>query len=58
MKQSYTQTPRTMQSATWIEGGQAVHFYPQSRTESAAGVVLAIVLGIVFAAALVHWWAA
>ena len=35
----------------------AIQHFPQSRTESAAGFVLAIVLGIVGAAALVHWWA-
>lgn len=58
MKSSYYTTPRTMDEATWISGGNAVHHYPQSRTEVAAGVVLAVVLGIVFAAALLHWWAA
>ena len=57
MKSSHYLTPRTMEDATWVSGGQAIHHYPQSRTESAAGVVLAIVLGIVFAAAMVHWWA-
>ncbi len=55
MKSSYHTTPRTMEDATWIAGGQAIHHYPQSRTERAAGVVLAVVIGIVLAALLVHW---
>lgn len=55
MKSSYHTTPRTMESATWIASGQAIHYYPQSRTERAAGVVLAVVIGILLAAALVHW---
>lgn len=55
MKSSYITTPRTMADATWVAGGQAIHHYPQSRTERAAGVVLAIVIGALLAAALVHW---
>ena len=58
MKSSYVTTPRTMDDATWVAGGQAIHHYPQSRTERAAGVVLAVVIGIIGAAGLVHWWAA
>lgn len=57
MKSSYISTPRTMEDATWVAGGQAIHHYPQSRTERAAGFVLAVTLGITFAAAAVHWWA-
>jgi len=56
MKSSYHTTPRTMDECTFISGGQAIHHYPQSRTESAAGVVLAIVIGILLAAAVLHWW--
>ena len=48
--------PRTMESGRWAFDADPIQHYPQSRTESAAGVVLAIVLGIVFAAALVHFW--
>lgn len=55
MKSSYYQCPRTMEDATWVAGGQAIHHYPQSRTERAAGVVLAVVIGVVLAALLVHW---
>jgi ABC-type nitrate/sulfonate/bicarbonate transport system permease component len=55
MKSSYIITPRTMEDATWVAGGQAIHHYPQSRTEVAAGVVLAVVIGIALAALLVHW---
>jgi hypothetical protein len=28
----------------------------ESRAEAAAGIVLAIIVGVVLAAALVHWW--
>lgn len=56
MKSSYHTTPRTMEDATWVAGGQAIHHYPQSRTEVAAGFVLAVVIAIVLAAAAVHWW--
>jgi hypothetical protein len=58
MKSSYVTTPRTMEDATWVAGGQAIHHYPQSRTERAAGVVLAVVIGILMAGALVVWWSA
>jgi hypothetical protein len=56
MKSSYIITPRTMEDATWVAGGQAIHHYPQSRTERAAGIVLAVVIGILMALALVAWW--
>lgn len=55
LKNSHYQSPRTMEDATWVAGGQAIHYYPESRTERAAGVVLAVVIGIVLAALLVHW---
>lgn len=56
MKSSHYLTPRTMEDATWVSGGQAIHHYPQSRTEVAAGFVLAVTIGILLAAAAVHWW--
>lgn len=58
MKSSYTQTPRTMQSATWIEGGQAIFHYPESGTQKVYGYLLAIGIGIGLALALVSWWSA
>ena len=56
MKQSHFATPRTMHDGTWIANAQAIHHFRQSRTESAAGVVLAVVIGILLAAALLHWY--
>lgn len=58
MKSSYVTTPRTMEDATWVAGGQAIHYYPQSRTEKVAGLVLAVVIGVLMAGALVAWWSA
>ena len=58
MKSSYITTPRTMADATWVAGGQAIHHYPQSRTEFAAGLVLAVVIGIALAVLLMAWWSA
>ena len=58
MKSSYISTPRTMEDATWVAGGQAIHHYPQSRTERAAGVVLAVVIGIALTVLLMAWWSA
>lgn len=58
MKSSYTKSPRTLDECTFIAGGNAIQHFPQSRTESAAGVVLAVILGILLAASLAHWWAA
>lgn len=49
--------PRTMESGHWSFNADPIEFYPQSRTERAAGVVLAVVIGIIGAASLVHWWA-
>ena len=57
MKSSYTKSPRTLDECTFIAGGNAIQHFPQSRTEHAAGFVLAVVIGIVLAAALVHWYA-
>jgi ABC-type nitrate/sulfonate/bicarbonate transport system permease component len=58
MKSSYITTPRTLEDATWVAGGQAIHHYPQSRTEKVAGLVLAVVIGVLMALALVAWWTA
>jgi ABC-type nitrate/sulfonate/bicarbonate transport system permease component len=55
MKSSYVTTPRTMESGHWSFNADPIEHYPQSRTERAAGVVLAVVIGIVLAALLVHW---
>lgn len=55
MKASYFVTPRTMESAQWACNADPISYHPQSRTESAAGVVLAVVIGIIFAALLLHW---
>lgn len=51
------QIPRTMEGGSWRYDCDPISHYPQSRTERAAGVVLAVVLGIIGAAMLVHWWA-
>ena len=50
--------PRTMEQGRWAFDADPIQHFPQSRTEVAAGVALAVVLGILFAAAAVHWWAA
>jgi hypothetical protein len=49
--------PRTMESGHWSFNADPIEHYPQSRTERAAGVVLAVVIGLLGAAALLHWWA-
>ena len=48
--------PRTMESGNWSFDCDPIQHFPQSRTESAAGVVLAVIIGIFLAAGLVHWW--
>jgi len=50
--------PRTMESGHWSFNADPIEHYPQSRTERAAGVVLAVVIGILMAGALVVWWSA
>ena len=50
--------PRTMERASWRYDCDPISHYPQSRTERAAGVVLAVVIGVLMAAALVAWWTA
>jgi hypothetical protein len=49
-------TPRTVQSAAQ-RAYAGSHSKPQTRGEAVAGVVLAVVIGIIGAALLVHWWA-
>lgn len=48
--------PRTMESGQWAFDADPIEFHPQSRTESAAGVLLAVAIGLGLAAALLHWW--
>jgi hypothetical protein len=50
--------PRTMESGHWSFNADPIEHYPQSRTERAAGVFLAVVIGILMATALVAWWTA
>jgi len=50
--------PRTMDSGSWRYDCDPISHYPQSRSERAAGVVLAVVIGVLLAAAMLHWWAA
>ena len=52
-------TPRTMRDAIrdpwdWLQASPR----PDTPAEQIAGVVLALIIGIVGAAALAHWWAA
>lgn len=47
--------PRTMESGHWSFDADPISYHPQSRTERAAGVVFAVVIGVLLAAALVHW---
>lgn len=53
----YYQAPRTLDSA-FRTARYADPIEPPSRTERIAGVLLAVVIGVLGAAALVHWWAA
>lgn len=50
----YTLTQR--ESRDSVRYASSIGHYPQSRTERAAGVVLAVVVGILTAAGFVHWW--
>jgi hypothetical protein len=49
--------PRTMEAGSWRYDCDPIQHFPQSRTEHAAGVVLAIVIGILLAASAAHWYA-
>ena len=55
MKQSYTQTPRSMSEATWTHGAYSVS-YKKSRLSVIGGYVLAFAIGAGMAALLVAWW--
>lgn len=48
--------PRTMEAGSWRYDCDPIQHFPQSRTEHAAGFVLAVVIGILLAASLAHWW--
>ena len=48
--------PRTMESGQWSFDADPIQRFPQSRTEHAAGFVLAVVIAILLAAAALHWW--
>ena len=52
MKLSHYQTPRTLADCTFEVGHPEV----MSRTESVAGVLLAIAIGVGMACLLVAWW--
>jgi ABC-type nitrate/sulfonate/bicarbonate transport system permease component len=47
--------PRTMEQGRWAFDADPIQHFPQSKGEVVAGVVLAVVIGIVLAALLVHW---
>lgn len=47
--------PRTMESGHWSFDADPIQHFPQSRTEKAAGVVLAVVIGVLLAWLLVNW---
>lgn len=49
------QTPRTLSESSFVTGYPAV--VVTSRRERIAGVLLAVVIGVVMAALLAHWWA-
>jgi hypothetical protein len=55
MKQSYTQTPRSMSEATWTTGAYGVS-YKKSRLSLIGGYVLVFAIGAGMAALLVAWW--
>ena len=48
--------PRTMESGHWSFNADPISYHPQSRTEKVAGLVLAVVIGVLMALALVAWW--
>ena len=48
--------PRTMEQGRWAFDCDPISYHPQSRTERAAGVVLAVFIGVAMALALVAWW--
>ena len=48
---------RSMQAAFGPYTDDKLQPMRESRTESAAGFMLAVLIGVLLAAALVHWWA-
>ena len=46
-------TPRTMAECSWQQGYPSVQITP--RSERFAGVILAVVIGVVLAALWAHW---
>ena len=55
-------TPRTLRDARrdpydWWRGPFRASPRPDTPAERIAGVVLALIIGIIGAAALLHWWA-
>lgn len=53
-------TPRTLSDCSWHTGyaSAQLHRDPIPATERAAGVLLAVVIGVLLAVSLVHWWSA
>ncbi len=54
-------TPRTLSECSFVVGYRSLdhsHHRRESVTERAAGVVLAVVCGVMLALALAHWWSA
>jgi hypothetical protein len=52
-------TPRTLADCSFTVGHQLIehtHHRRESPAERIAGVLLATALGVIGAAALVHWW--
>ena len=47
--------PRTLQQAFGPHTSRDVHPMPESRTERIAGVLVAVVVGVLGALAIVHW---
>jgi hypothetical protein len=50
--------PRTMEQGRWAFDADPISYHPQSRTEKVAGLVLAVVIGVLMALVLVAWWSA
>lgn len=56
MKPSHTQTPRTLSDCTFVSGYPSRDF--GRRAEAGLSVLLAVIIGVVGAMFLVHWWSA
>lgn len=55
MKNSHTQTPRTLNECQWTPGYQSVNL-EEPLWERVAGYTLAFAIGVGMAALLVAWW--